>query len=682
MHVEQIHIENFRLLKSSTLDLRTSTTLLVGKNNTGKTSFAVLLEKFLTKGDFHFDDFSISSRDALLSIDTDTNVDELSIRLLLKIKYEESDDISILSNFMLDLDETRRHANVLLECEIDREKLVRDQPESEEKRKKFFENSLKSYLKTKIYAFDDYGYDAKASGDYYLKERNQLQEKKPEELKRLLHFQVIHARRNVASSEESSKGSNPLASISTQFLKKKNDTSGNSDLVETDKGETLDKIEELLRKTDASLDGEYSAIFGEFLQNAGKFLNLSELKVMSNLQSQTLIENSSKIVYGDDNNTLPENHNGLGYLNILYLLLKIEMVREEFEACQATLNILIIEEPEAHTHPQMQYVFASQIKELIDKLPRLQTVLTTHSSHIVSKSSFEDIRYLSKTADQKNVEIKNFHTELSEKFVDLHGTTEGPLLFKFLSQYLSIQSSELFFADKAIFIEGTTERMLLPLFMSQHDNDLVSATSLPGQPISKTPLSSQNISVLEVGANAKAFAPFLSFLGIKSLIITDIDTTEKGESGKWGAVRVIDGNNTSNASLKFFFDAPDLKEKAEFSTWIEQLKSNKLLVRKEFENVRVAYQTEENDYHARSFEDAFIALNLSDIAARKDKIEGLKNRSSLASSVPVDFYKLTDKVIDKKSDFASSILFEALVNDYSWCVPSYILEGLKWLHKD
>lgn len=671
MHIEQIHIENFRLLKTSTLDLRTSTTLLVGKNNTGKTSFAVLLEKFLTKTDFCFEDFSICARDALLSIDAETNVDELSIRLLMKIKYNEHDDISVLSNFMLDLDDTRRHTNVLLECEIDREKLVRDQPESGEKRKKFFENSLKPYLKTKVYAFDDYGYDAEASGAYYLKERNQLQEKKPEELKKLLHFQVVHARRNVASSEESSTRSNPLGSISTQFLKKKNATSDNSDVAETDKDGTLEKIEELLRETDASLDDEYSTIFGEFLQNAGKFLNLNELKVMSNLQSQTLIENSSKIVYGDDENTLPENHNGLGYLNILYLLLKIEMVREEFETRQATLNFLVIEEPEAHTHPQMQYIFASQIGKLIDKVPRLQAVLTTHSSHIVSKSAFEDIRYLSKASDQKNVEIKNFHTELSEKFTELHGATEGPLLFKFLSQYLSIQSSELFFADKAIFIEGTTERMLLPLFMSKHDNDLAE----------EMPLSSQNISVLEVGANAKAFAPFLDFLGIKSLIITDIDTTDKNENNKWEASKVEKGTNTSNATLKFFFEAPDLKEDSNFSAWITKLKSNELDVRGAFKNVRVAYQSEEKGYHARSFEDAFIALNLSEIAKRKESIEGLKNETKLVPSALVDYYELTSEVIDKKSDFASSILFEALANDHSWCVPSYISEGLNWLHK-
>lgn len=675
MHIEQIHIENFRLLKSSTLGLRTSTTLLVGKNNTGKTSFAVLLEKFLTKTDFYFDDFSISARDALLSVDAGTNVDELSIRLVMKIKYDENDDISVLSNFMLDLDETRRHTNVLLECEIDREKLVRDQPESGEKRKKFFENSLKSYLQTKIYAFDDHGYDAETSGPYYLKQRNQLQEKKPEELKSLLHFQVIHARRNVASSEESGKTSNPLGSISTQFLRKKNNTNDNPHLVETDNGATFEKIEELLMKTDANLDDAYSTVFGEFLQNAGKFLNLNELKVMSNLQSQTLIENSSKIVYGDDENTLPENHNGLGYLNILYLLLKVEMVREEFEARQATLNFLIIEEPEAHTHPQMQYVFASQIKGLIEKIPRLQAVLTTHSSHIVSKSAFEDIRYLAKAADQKNVEIKNFHTELSEKFTALHGDTEGPLLFKFLSQYLSIQSSELFFADKAIFIEGTTERMLLPLFMSKHDNALVGGI----------PLSSQNISVLEVGANAKAFAPFLDFLGIKSLVITDIDTTKKNEKNKWEASKVEDGANTSNATLKFFFDAPDIAEETEFSNWMVKLKSNKPNVRDEFKNVLVAYQVDQDGYHARSFEDAFIALNLSDIASivnSKERFEGLKNKSQLDAAEPVDFYELTNEVIDKKSDFASSILFEALAHDHSWCVPSYISEGLKWLHKD
>ena len=63
--------------------------------------------------------------------------------------------------------------------------------------------------------------------------------------------------------------------------------------------------------------------------------------------------------------------------------------------------MLFIEEPEAHTHPQMQYVFINNIKELLseskkEKKINLQTIITTHSSHIVSQSDFNDIKYLNK----------------------------------------------------------------------------------------------------------------------------------------------------------------------------------------------------------------------------------------------------------------------------------------------
>lgn len=679
MHIEKIAVENFRLLKNSTLELRDRTTLLVGKNNTGKTSFAVLLEKFLSKtNSFDFDDFPIGLRANLLTIDDKTNVDDLSIRLILKISYDENDDISVLSRFMLDLDGSRRHTNILLECQINQEKLVRDQPSGGDERKKFFENYLeKEYLEVKIYAFDDYGH--LDSVPYYLSERPQLEEKSMEDLKKLLHFQVIHARRNVASSEESGKGANPLASISTQFLKKRNSQQKKDTLSAPDeKNRNLDKIERLLSETDASLNGRYLDVFKDFLSNANKFLGIEELKIISNLQSQTLLENSSKIVYGETSNALPENHNGLGYLNILYLLLRLEMVREEFEVHSATLNLLIIEEPEAHTHPQMQYIFADQIKELIGNFPKLQAVLTTHSSHIVSKSDFEDIRYLSKTPDGQNVEIKNFHTELQAKFDDVYGEGEGPRLFNFLSQYLSINSAELFFAEKVIFIEGTTERMLLPLFIKNFDEEREDKAS-PG-------LSSQNITALEVGANAKAFAPFLDFLKIKSLIITDIDTTTKTINGNGKNIReassVSVGDYTSNATIKFFFDVPNLKNEDEISEWVRKLKSHENKIRSGFNHIHVAYQAEEDGYHARSFEDAFIALNFQALIKNKDSLEGLKNKAELVQSDTVDFYVLTQQVIDKKSDFASSLLLSALADGQSWVVPSYISEGLKWLHKD
>lgn len=177
MHIEQIKIENFRLLQECCIDMREKTTLLVGKNNTGKTSFAVLLEKFLERPDtFSFTDFPLSLREAIFKINAETNIEELAIRMVLRISYTEADDLGILSEFMLDLDPERRHTSILFECAIDKKKLLRVLPEDEKERKKFIENNLSGkFLTVKVYAFDDYGHVGEQA--YYMSHRNQLEEK-------------------------------------------------------------------------------------------------------------------------------------------------------------------------------------------------------------------------------------------------------------------------------------------------------------------------------------------------------------------------------------------------------------------------------------------------------------------------------------------------------------------------
>ena len=71
---------------------------------------------------------------------------------------------------------------------------------------------------------------------------------------------------------------------------------------------------------DASLAGVYESFFEDFLLNSKEFLNLDNLRVVSNLKSRELVESSSEVIYGEDFNHLPEYLNGLGYMNILYLL--------------------------------------------------------------------------------------------------------------------------------------------------------------------------------------------------------------------------------------------------------------------------------------------------------------------------------------------------------------------------
>lgn len=650
MYISRIKIQNFRLLNDATLDLTEDISLLIGKNNTGKTSILVLLEHFFENKKFHYEDFSISLRKDINSLTDDTDVHKLSIRLFLDIQYDEDDDLSTLSDFILDLDPEIKVVKILFECSIDKKSLLKKISEIKiDEKLKFIQKNISKYLITKIYAYNDNNY---TKNDYIFRYRHKLIDKELKSVTRLIGFEVIHARRNVASSEDRKKA--PLSAMTTSYFNSKHDSESPD--------ENISSINNLLSDMDKKLEAKYKPIFENFLKNAKEFLEIENLNVKSDIQSKALFDNSSVVTYGGVDDALPEHLNGLGYMNILHLLLEVERRKDKFEKNGSSLNLLFIEEPEAHTHPQMQYVFAKNIKSVLSNVKYLQTLITSHSPHIVSHSNFKDIRYL-KAVDGV-VGIKNFYSDLEKEYAS------EPEQFKFLEQYLNIQSSELFFANKVIFIEGTTEKILLPLFIQQLDKKMTLENT------EYLPLLSQNISILEVGANAKAFGKFLNFLGVKTLIITDIDTTSKSGSS-YSACSVNDGEFTSNYSLRHYLASPSEYSDEKWPDWFTNLKDSNLACA--FPNIKVSYQTEENGYHGRSFEDAFIHVNLTILKEYKDKIWGLKNVSKFNSEP--DIYKLTEKVLDKKSDFAASLLFQSLSEGVVWNMPSYIEEGLKWIAK-
>lgn len=668
MFISKVTIKNFRLLRNTTLDVRQSMSLLIGKNNTGKTSVLVIFEKFFHQTNkFRYDDFPLALRDNIHTLDENTDIDDLSIRMILEIKYDESDNLEHLSEFILDLDPDVRTVKILFECRIDKDALLKEVSEfNESDRKDVIVKNLDQYLKRNIYVFDDNDYnDATGNDDFFKVNRHKLIKKELKDIRSLISLHIIHARRHLSSSEENKDSRKPLSTITTAYFNKNNDANK----------QTLLDINKFLVDTDKTLGEKYETFFETFLKNCKNFLSLEKLSVVSNIQSNMLLDNSSQVIYGSNDNYLPEHLNGLGYMNILYLLLQIEITKEDFRIQNRNINLLFIEEPEVHTHPQMQYVFAKEIGKILEEIDNLQTFITSHSSHIVSQSDFEDIRYLKLNGD--NVEIKNFHTELNKKY------ESEPKHFKFLKQYLNIQSAELFFASKVIFIEGITERMLLPYFIRNFDQKNAKGND---EYIS---LASQNISILEVGANAKVFAPFLEFLGIKTLIITDIDTTKQNKTTDknrkatttYSAKQVSESTHTSNETIKYFFEAPEDIHSQTYTEWFKKL-CNQTLDEK-IEHIKVAYQQEENGYHARSFEDAFINLNKDDIKSNLDNIQGLKKKQKLEDKT-LDIYDLTDSILDKKSDFAASLLFLALSEDdeVEWKTPLYIQEGLSWIQKD
>lgn len=652
MHISKVQVKNFRLLQNTSLDLREELSLLIGRNNTGKTSLIVLFDNFFKSKPFHYDDFPISLRDKINGINAETVIDDLSIQMIIHIEYNDKDDLANLSELILDLNPSISTVKILFESRIKKDALLADTIDLQGDEKKIFiSKNLHRYLDTKIYSFDD----------------SVREEKELNNIKNVINVQIIPARRSVASSEDGHGGKKPLSALSSDYFSEVND----------EPNEELAEINSLVAVVDNQLDDKYIPFFDPFLKSAKKFLNEDNLRVVSDIQSKNLLLNSSKVIYGDNDSHLPEHLNGLGVMNILHLLLKIEMKATDFKKNNKDINLLFIEEPEAHTHPQMQYVFAKEIKPLLKKIDHLQTLITSHSSHIVSQSDFKDIRYLKRDDSEDDVQFKNFHTELSKSY------TNGKE-FDFLNKYITLQASDLFFASKVIFIEGLTERMLLPYFMQRTDAEHEEEKNYD-------PLSSQNISILEVGANAKVFAPFIDFLGVKTLIITDIDGTEKIEKEKDGKTRISyqacpteKATHTSNETLKHFFKAPESVSSDKFMKWfkgvVEKPQSSTS------KNIKIAYQGLEDDYHARSFEDSFVSINKEEIhkAIKDDTIEifGLKKTNAFDDPAIDNPYKLIEEVLDKKSDFASSLLYLALVEGILWQTPSYIEEGLTWLSKD
>lgn len=160
------------------------------------------------------------------------------------------------------------------------------------------------------------------------------------------------------------------------------------------------------------------------------------------------------------------------------------------------------------------------------------------------------------------------------------------------------------------------------------------------------PLLSQNISVIEVGAYSHIFEKFIEFLGIKSLILTDIDS--KGDLGKKDkkgnvileACRVENGSETSNTALNHFLSGTSWKD-------LKTLTKEQRIIIIGNTSACICYQQDENGYHARSFEDAFIHINRDFIDGEKDKFQGLQNRK-LFDSDESDAYVLADKCIKKK----------------------------------
>lgn len=685
MKIKKIYVQNYRLLKDFSLELKNDLSLIVGKNNCGKTSVLSVLEKIFNKNSGNtltWEDISLSHRKEIYEkVKLVSDISEkdwepiLGTSLQIWIQYSEIDSYQNIQTFMMDLNPDNNFIILEFTYIIPIQKLrelnlqVSDFIDDFSRFESFMKKNMSKLFEMQIYSL---GYNP--STQKLTEEKSDLLEMK--DVHKIIKVRGISASREVSNKENN----HSLSKTSNQFYKLNNGEDIDSNANNLLKSAIL-KADETLTKAysgDDSSEGIFTPVF-ERVKRFGGNDSEAELAIHSSLSEKDIISNNTTLYYKHDDSLLPETYNGLGYLNLYGIIFEIETVMADIKKDPADINLVYIEEPESHTHPQLQYIFIKNIKDLLkvhddelkahdDELKArgdtsgVQTLITTHSSHIVSDCSFDDLIYFKR--DNGTAVSKAFNS-LKEEYGD------EQLGYKFVKQYLTLNSSELFFADKVICVEGDTERILIPTMMQKVDI---------ANPINKAsntmPLLSQNISIIETGAHSQVFRKLFDFLGIKVLIITDIDPANKNENNRMNSCSAVDATSTTNTSIKSFFDisGDEIFSIVTQKSFAEKISSDY--------RIRIAYQIPEDDngYQPASFEDAFIGLNKEFIIKHKDgliEFEALKN---FDDGEIEDFYEFARNKVNKKSAFASSLLyFEDEEN--TWKVPNYISEGLLWLRE-
>ena len=706
MQISKITVRNYRLLKDFSVDLEENLSLIVGKNNSGKTSLLQLLNTMLNGTEPTFNDFNLDYRkelwnkiSAIEEAKEETyNEDGISLRLF--IEYGDEDNLDCLGKILMDLDE-RIHTAVIgfdyFLSYTDYINLRKDCRERRDKKKAEIKKNTEVDDEKLLRNEFDYLLSKKLSNYFKLTRKsieyditsNQPNEKNYIDLKKrvdfrlddLISFGYIDARRNVANVQKDS----TLSGQTSALFERMNDGTAT---------ESMENFEQLLISTDEELTSQYRHIFSDIISQVAKMGGMkpdeTQIKIISTLQQRELLKGNTTVVYDHDSSDLPEHDNGLGYMNLISMIFQIEIIRKGFlsnkKSRLSDINLLIIEEPEAHTHPQMQYIFIKNIKDILNtplekdgRTGRVQSMISTHSSHIVSESDFDDIKYMVRSGNNE-VQAKNMK-DLKEEY-----DGDDKQYYTFLKHYLTLNRSELFFADKAIFIEGDTERILIPTMMKKLDQE---------EPFEngEIPLTQQNISIVEVGAYSHVFGKFINFIGLKkALVITDLDVCEN--TGHRKKSRYIKGSNqiTSNSAINNYFQEKDIDALLSLSptdkifSWNIE---NKRWKKDPNGNMRVYFQVEEDDYQARSFEDGFIHINQSFIQKNKDKILGLKSNKVKEfwgkGDKANDAYSLAEDGIESKATFAVEIIYLSKKEDdrdfCGWRIPKYIKEGLLWIRK-
>ncbi len=188
--------------------------------------------------------------------------------------------------------------------------------------------------------------------------------------------------------------------------------------------------------------------------------------------------------------------NGLGYNNLIFMAVVLSELAMNSDSA---FRSLIVEEPEAHLHPQLQAVLLQYLSDIrVEEGERnVQVFVTSHSPNFASIADLDAIECLVET----DTSVEVFHPR---------SVSFGKGKKEKLKRYLDVTRAEIFFARRVIFVEGAAELLMVNLLAKKMGSDL----------------RNHAVSLISVeGLNFDSFMPLFGETAIKIpvAVITDGD---------------------------------------------------------------------------------------------------------------------------------------------------------------
>lgn len=359
--------------KIGEIDVASGTTLIIGKNNAGKTTIITALDNLINHSNaFGANDFNYRYLQEYLN-DYDVNNPPVSapyieFKITIELEEDSSDRISNLIPFMLVEDIEDSELDICIRYEVG--DLVFFQSEMKES---FSEGKDKNAFAKFLNLLQDIDYTL----NYYDKNLNRIDA--DFKLSNLMELQCIKANHL--------KNDHCLTDAFNKIINYRYDH-----VFQKEKKEITKELEQINSDLTQNISKNHTDVIRNVLKTLVSMERMG-VDLSADITFDKLMKDLIKYEYIEDDTNIPEDQFGLGYTNLVMIIATIIDYMERYpdSSFNSKINLISIEEPETFMHPQMQELFIKNINEAIrvllsskDKDVNSQIIITTHSSHILN----------------------------------------------------------------------------------------------------------------------------------------------------------------------------------------------------------------------------------------------------------------------------------------------------------